>query len=131
LLKLAFYADFIVRFCQVDSRAHIFNWIDSLPGDGRYTFTRQDAEETSGSSFVAVQSALRRLKNRVLLVSPRRGVSWSISPEADRISGPARQAERHDESGQSHDPGTQKPGGRPFSGSADPDRDGHDSDIDA
>jgi predicted transcriptional regulator of viral defense system len=70
------------------SRAHIFNWIDSLPGDGRYTFTRQDAEEASGSSFVAVQSSLRRLKKRGRIVSPRRGFYVLVPPEYREAGSP-------------------------------------------
>ena len=72
----------------MDSRARIFNWIDSLPGEGRYTFTRQDAEEALGSSFVAVQSSLRRLKKRGLIVSPRRGFYVLVPPEYREAGSP-------------------------------------------
>lgn len=65
----------------MDNRVHILPWIESLPADGRYTFTRQDAEEKSGASFVAVQSALRRLKQKGLIVSPRRGFYVLVPPE--------------------------------------------------
>ena len=57
------------------------NWIEGLPADGRYTFTRQDAEEASGTSFVATQSALRRLKQKGHITSPRRGFYVLVPPE--------------------------------------------------
>ena len=72
----------------MNSGAHIFNWIESLPADGRYTFTRLDAEEASGASFVAVQSALRRLKQRGRIVSPRRGFYVIIPPEYREAGSP-------------------------------------------
>ena len=62
-------------------RSHIPPWIEGLPGDGRYTFTRKEAEEASGASFVAVQSALRRLKKSGRIVSPRRGFYVLVPPE--------------------------------------------------
>lgn len=60
---------------------HIADWIEGLPADGRYTFTREDAEEASGASFVAVQSALRRVKQKGRIVSPRRGFYVLVPPE--------------------------------------------------
>lgn len=72
----------------MDARAHIFNWIESLPADGRYTFTREDAEEASGASFVAVQSALRRLKQKGHVVSPRRGFYVIVPPEHREAGSP-------------------------------------------
>ena len=65
----------------MDNRTHIAAWIEGLPADGRYTFTRQDAEAASGGSFVAVQSALRRLKKKGRIVSPRRGFYVLVPPE--------------------------------------------------
>lgn len=70
----------------MDTRAHISDWIEGLPADGRYTFTRQDAEEASGTSFVATQSALRRLKGKGRIVSPRRGFYVLVPPE-HRVAG--------------------------------------------
>lgn len=67
-------------------RSHIPPWVESLPADGRYTFTRQDAEEASGGSFVAVQSALRRLKKSGRIVSPRRGF-YVLVPAEHRAAG--------------------------------------------
>lgn len=65
----------------MDNRTHIAAWIEGLPADGRYTFTRHDAEEASGGSFVAVQSALRRSKKKGRIVSPRRGFYVLVPPE--------------------------------------------------
>lgn len=72
----------------MDAKAHIFNWIEGLPADGRYTFTRRDAEEASMASFVAVQSALRRLKQRGHIVSPRRGFYVIVPPELREAGSP-------------------------------------------
>ena len=65
----------------MDTHSHIPDWIEGLPADGRYTFTREDAEAASGASFVAVQSALRRLKQKGKIVSPRRGFYVVVPPE--------------------------------------------------
>jgi len=65
----------------MDDRTHMASWIEGLPADGRYTFTRQDAEDASGGSFVAVQSALRRLKKKGRIASPRRGFYVLVPPE--------------------------------------------------
>ena len=70
----------------MDSQAPISDWIEGLPADGRYTFTRQDAEAASGTSFVATQSALRRLKKKGRVVSPRRGFYVLVPPE-HRVAG--------------------------------------------
>ena len=45
----------------MEAPSHLSDWIEALPAEGRYTFTRADAEAASGTSFVATQSALRRL----------------------------------------------------------------------
>ncbi len=65
----------------MNHRTHIAAWIESLPADGRYTFTRRDAEAAAGGSPVAVQSALRRLKKKGRIVSPRRGFYVLVPPE--------------------------------------------------
>ncbi len=72
----------------MDARSHIFNWINGLPANGRYTFTREEAEEVSGASFVAVQSALRRLKQKGVIVSPRRGFHVIVPPEYRDMGSP-------------------------------------------
>jgi len=56
-------------------------WIETLPADGRYTFTRAEAEAASGASFVAVQTALRRLKKKGRIVTPWRGYYVFVPPE--------------------------------------------------
>ena len=48
-------------------------WVDRLQSQGRYTFTRSEAEVKTGRGLVAVQSALRRLEGQGRIVSPRRG----------------------------------------------------------
>ena len=68
--------------------AHIPDWIESLPADGRYTFTRMDAEEATGASFIAVQSALRRQKAKGRIVSPRRGFYVVVPPEQRAMGSP-------------------------------------------
>ncbi len=65
----------------MSNRSSIADWIEGLPADGRYTFTRTDAETASGGTFVAVQSALRRLKKKRRIVSPRRGFYVLVPPE--------------------------------------------------
>ena len=56
-------------------------WVEQLQSQGRYTFTRGEAEAKTDRSFVAAQSALRRLKKRSRIVSPRRGFYVVIPPE--------------------------------------------------
>ncbi|MBW1806905.1 MAG: type IV toxin-antitoxin system AbiEi family antitoxin [Deltaproteobacteria bacterium] len=51
----------------------ISHWIEHLQSLGLYTFTRAQAESETGRSFVATQTALRRLKEQGRIVSPRRG----------------------------------------------------------
>ena len=65
----------------MDSRTNLSDWIEGLPAEGRYTFTRQDAEEASGTSFVATQSALRRLRKKGRITSHRRGFYVLVPPE--------------------------------------------------
>jgi predicted transcriptional regulator of viral defense system len=62
-------------------KTKLAEWIEALPVDGRYTFTRAEAEVASGSSFVAVQSALRRLKKKKRIASPWRGFYVFVPPE--------------------------------------------------
>lgn len=56
-------------------------WVERLQSRGRYTFTRTEAESDTGRSFVAAQSALRRLKQQGRVVSPRRGFYVVVPPE--------------------------------------------------
>jgi predicted transcriptional regulator of viral defense system len=58
------------------------NWVDALPSEGRYTFSRCQAEAAAaGASFVAVQTALRRLRQKGRIVSPRRGFHVVVPAE--------------------------------------------------
>ena len=63
------------------SKLNMANWVEKLQSQGRYTFTRFDAESETGRSFIAVQSALRRLKEQNRVVSPRRGFYVIVPPE--------------------------------------------------
>lgn len=65
----------------MSSRPTMSHWIELLQSRGRYTFTRTEAESETGRSFVAAQSALRRLKERGRIVSPRRGFYVVVPPE--------------------------------------------------
>lgn len=56
-------------------------WVESLQSHGRYAFTRLDAMSETGRSFIATQTALRRLKERGRVVSPRRGFYVVVPPE--------------------------------------------------
>lgn len=56
-------------------------WVEQLQGRGRYTFTRDHAESQTERSFVATQTALRRLKEQGRVVSPRRGFYVVVPPE--------------------------------------------------
>lgn len=56
-------------------------WVEQLQSRGRYTFTRAEAESGTERSFVAAQTALRRLKQQGRVVSPRRGFYVVVPPE--------------------------------------------------
>lgn len=62
------------------------SWVESLQSVGRYTFTRTEAETTTGRTFIAVQSALRRLKEQNRIFSPRRGF-YVVVPAEYRNTG--------------------------------------------
>lgn len=59
-----------------------------LQSTGRYTFTCSQVESETGRSFVAVQKALRRLKQQKLIVSPHRGFYVTIPPEYRSVGSP-------------------------------------------
>ncbi len=59
----------------------ISHWVEELQSEGRYTFTRSEAEARTGRSFVAAQTALRRLRQQGRIVSPRRGFFVIVPPE--------------------------------------------------
>ncbi len=57
------------------------DWVEQLQSLGRFTFTRSQAESETERSSVAVQTALRRLKEQGRIVSPRRGFYVVVPPE--------------------------------------------------
>lgn len=59
----------------------IAEWVESQQASGRYIFTREDAEAGLGGSKIAVQTALRRLKQKGRIASPRRGFYVVVPPE--------------------------------------------------
>ena len=61
-------------------------YIDRLQGSGRYSFREEEAARTLGGTSVARQAALRRLKKKARIVSPRRGF-FVIVPVEYRSAG--------------------------------------------
>lgn len=59
----------------------IAEWVDGQQASGRYVFTRVDVQTDLGGSDVAIQTALRRLKQRGRIASPRRGFYVVVPPE--------------------------------------------------
>ncbi len=70
------------------TKVTLSEWIETLPADGRYTFSREEALAVSGASFVAVQTALRRLKQKGRIVSPLRGFYVFVPPEHRAVGSP-------------------------------------------
>lgn len=66
----------------------LLKWIEKLQTHGRYTFTRTQVESETGRSFVAAQSALRRLKEQGRIVSPKRGFYVVVPPEYRTVGSP-------------------------------------------
>lgn len=69
-------------------RSAMSAWIEQLQSRGRYTFTRREAESETDRSVVAAQTALRRLKERGRIVSPRRGFYVVVPPEYRAVGSP-------------------------------------------
>ncbi len=63
------------------SKSAMALWVEQLQSRGRYTFTRAGAESDTERSFVAAQTALRRLKKQGRVTSPRRGFYVVVPPE--------------------------------------------------
>ena len=59
----------------------MLDWVEQLQSTGRYTFNASRVESETERSPVAVQSALRRLKEQGKIVSPRRGFYVVVPPE--------------------------------------------------
>jgi predicted transcriptional regulator of viral defense system len=64
------------------------HWVEQLQSEGRYTFTRYEAQTLTGRSFVAAQSALRRIKQQGRIASPRRGFYVIVPPEYRAVGSP-------------------------------------------
>jgi len=62
------------------------SFVDDLQAGGRYTFTRADVERAHDRSEIGTQAALRRLKQRGRVVSPRRGF-YVVVPVEYRSAG--------------------------------------------
>ncbi len=65
----------------MSSRSATALFVERLQSAGRYTFTRVEAESQMQRSFIATQTALRRLKQQCRVVSPRRGFYVTVPPE--------------------------------------------------
>lgn len=59
----------------------LHDWIESLPGTGRYTFSRADATAASGASAGAIKMTLYRLERKGTIVRPRRDFFVLVPPE--------------------------------------------------
>jgi len=68
------------------SKPRMANWVEHVQAQGRYTFTREQVASETGRSFVAVQSAMRRLIEQGRVASPRRGFFVVVPPEY-RVTG--------------------------------------------
>ena len=53
--------------------SRVAEYVDRLQGSGRYTFNEGEVARSCGGSGIARQAALRRLKTKGRVVSPRRG----------------------------------------------------------
>lgn len=62
------------------------NWIEALPTEGRYVFSRLEADSVTDASPTAVKMTLYRLKRGGALVSPRRDFFVLVPPEY-RVAG--------------------------------------------
>lgn len=63
-------------------------WIEQLQSRGCYTFTREQAQSDTNRSFVAAQTALRRLNQQGRIVAPRRGFYVVVPPEYRAVGSP-------------------------------------------
>jgi len=64
----------------------LLKWIEALPEDGRYVFSRADAEAITNASDAAIKMTLYRLKQSGALVSPRRDF-FVVVPREYRSAG--------------------------------------------
>jgi predicted transcriptional regulator of viral defense system len=68
------------------SHSDLAKYVDELQARGRYWFLRADARKRTGSSDVAIEAAIRRLKKKGRLVAPRKGFIV-IVPLEHRVAG--------------------------------------------
>ena len=73
---------------HMSSPLSMSHWVEQLQSEGRYTFTRYEAQTLTGRSFVAAQSALRRIKQQGRIASPRRGFYVIVPPEYRAVGSP-------------------------------------------
>lgn len=59
----------------------LHRWIEGLPGEGRYVFSRAETGSATTASPRAVEMTLSRLKKRGAIASPRRGFFIVVPPE--------------------------------------------------
>ena len=64
----------------------LHDWIEALPEDGRYVFSRDDAASVSDASSAAVKMTLYRLKRIGAIISPRRDF-FVVVPREYRSAG--------------------------------------------
>ena len=62
------------------SQSGAAEYVDGLQASGRYSFREEEAAKALGGSRVARQAALRRLKKKARIVSPRRGFYVIVPP---------------------------------------------------
>lgn len=66
---------------ETRQRLKLSDFIDELQSEGRYSFSTGEVSRACASSEVAIQSSIRRLKQKGRLVSPRRGFLVVVPPE--------------------------------------------------
>src|SRR5690242_4568224 len=68
------------------NRGEVAKFVEELPANGRYTFTRQELEAEFSLSEAAIKLSLNRLQKKGRVVSPRRGF-FVVVPEQYRHTG--------------------------------------------
>ena len=68
------------------TRTVIAEFVDELPANGRYTFSRAELQQHFRKSDAAIKLALHRLQQKGRIVSPRRGF-YVVVPEEYKHSG--------------------------------------------
>lgn len=66
---------------EISGKIKVSDFIEELQSEGRYTFTFEDLSREPGNSNIALRSALRRLKKKGRIVSPRRSFFVIVPPE--------------------------------------------------